>query len=395
MKEDDSNDSYPFASNPLSYAHHLYENGKEIIELVIPDDIETIKPATFYGAHHILSLTIPNSVSSIGAYAFCGCRGLTSVVIPNSVTTIENNTFSSCIGLISVIFGNSLKSISWEAFSNCSELMSIIIPNSVTIIGNESFMNCKNLKSVFIGSGVNTMSYDVFRGCTELSSIAISSDNPIFDSRDGCNAIIRTSDNTLLYGCKNSTIPNSVTAIGADAFSNCKGLISVYLPSSIRSIGADAFDYCSNLKEVTIESSPTINVGAFGSCQSLETIRCKSINPPIMKSYSVFNDVVYPNTVLLVPNGAIDVYKSTDWWNRFVKIKGFIDMSDVTYIGPTSVNLTPNIVGNDNAYFSFYGEKFMTLHMTGLEPNTNYDDVYYIINTTNEQEMTFFGFTTP
>ena len=61
-------------SNPLSYAHHLYLNGKEITDLVIP-----------------------NSVTSIGYAAFEGCSGLTSVTIPNSVTSIGSIAFFNCI----------------------------------------------------------------------------------------------------------------------------------------------------------------------------------------------------------------------------------------------------------------------------------------------------------
>ena len=54
-----------FNSNPLSYAHHLYLNGEEVKDLVIP-----------------------NSVTSIGDYAFYRCSALTSVTIGNSVTSI-------------------------------------------------------------------------------------------------------------------------------------------------------------------------------------------------------------------------------------------------------------------------------------------------------------------
>ena len=61
-------------SNPLSYAHHLYLNGEEVKDLVIP-----------------------NSVTSIGSYVFYYCSGLTSVTIPNSVTSIGSLAFYSCI----------------------------------------------------------------------------------------------------------------------------------------------------------------------------------------------------------------------------------------------------------------------------------------------------------
>ena len=40
--------------------------------------------------------------------------------------------------------------------------------------------------------------------------------NPVYDSREDCNAIIHTSTNELIAGCKNSQIPNSVTSLGND-----------------------------------------------------------------------------------------------------------------------------------------------------------------------------------
>ena len=82
-----------YASNPLFYAHHLYLNGEEVKDLVIP-----------------------NSVTSIGDYAFDGCSGLTSVTIPNSVTSIGGAAFYGCSGLIFVNIGNSVTSIGAYAF---------------------------------------------------------------------------------------------------------------------------------------------------------------------------------------------------------------------------------------------------------------------------------------
>ena len=69
------------ASNPLSYAHHLFLNGKEIIELTIPDGVTSIAHA-FEGCSGMTSVTIPNTVTSIGDEAFYGCSGLTSVLFP-------------------------------------------------------------------------------------------------------------------------------------------------------------------------------------------------------------------------------------------------------------------------------------------------------------------------
>ena len=82
---------YNFA-NPLYYAHHLYLNGEEVKDLVIPNSVTSID-VTFSGCSGLKSVTIPNSVTSIGGSAFEGCSGLTSVIIPNSVTSIGGGCF--------------------------------------------------------------------------------------------------------------------------------------------------------------------------------------------------------------------------------------------------------------------------------------------------------------
>ena len=113
-------------TSPFRYASHLFLNGKEIIDLVIPDDITSIRNSAFFGCTCLTSVTIPNSVTSIGFNAFSGCTGLTSITIPNSVTSIGGGAFSGCSGLTSVTIGNSVTSIGSSAFSYCSGLTSIV-----------------------------------------------------------------------------------------------------------------------------------------------------------------------------------------------------------------------------------------------------------------------------
>ena len=134
------------SANPLRYASHLYVNGEEIKDLVIPNGVKTIGKFAFYSWKGVKSVTIPNSVTSIKTDAFWGCSNLTSVTIPSSVTSIGSSAFAYCSSLLSVTIPNGVTSIASCAFAGLG-LTSVNIPNSVTSIGEFAF-NMRNLTTV-------------------------------------------------------------------------------------------------------------------------------------------------------------------------------------------------------------------------------------------------------
>ena len=182
-----------------------------------------------------------------------------AVVIPSSVEYNGQNY--------------SVTSIGDYAFRNCSKLTSITIPNSVTSIGYDAFGSCSGLTYIIIPNSVTSIGYDAFEGCSGLTSIYVGSNNSVYDSRNHCNAIIETSSNTLILGCKNTVIPNSVTSIGEEAFEHCSGLTSVTIGSGVKSIGSRAFYGCTGLTSVIIPES-VISIGnwAFSECRNLKSI---------------------------------------------------------------------------------------------------------------------------
>ena len=250
--------------------------------------VTIIGAGAFDDCRNLTAINIPNSVTTIGDGAFDGCTGLTAINIPTSVTTIGDGAFSGCSSLATIsvasdnpkydsrnncnaiietatntlIAGcknttipNSVTSIGGKAFSGYSSLTNINIPNSVTVIGELAFDGCSGLTAINIPNSVTTIGEGAFSDCSNLTSISVVSDNPKYDSRNNCNAIIETTTNTLIAGCMNTTIPKSVTSIGDSAFDGCSSLTAVNIPNSVTSIGGGAFSGCSSLTNINIPNS--------------------------------------------------------------------------------------------------------------------------------------------
>lgn len=320
--------AYDFQSGDLYYnitsdstAEVTYDYNKYSGDITIPETVEnngitysvtSIENYAFEHCSSLTSITIPNSVTNIGYMAFSGCSSLTSIIvesgntvydsrdncdaiirtqsnelrfgcqntiIPNSVTCIGDRAFYGCSTLNSIVIPNCVEHIGNSAFYGCTSLKSIAIPNSVYTMGDVVFSDCISLETITIGSGLMQCGKELFSGCSSLNEIVVEN-NTTYDSRNNCNAIIKTRTNTLVHGCKNTIIPDNVTAIGASAFVRCPYLTNIDIPNSVTSIGNQAFVNCASLKSITIPHSITsIGETVFYGCDSLTSIVVEKDNP--------------------------------------------------------------------------------------------------------------------
>ena len=348
------------AANPLYNAHHLYINGEEITELVIPSSVTSIGNYAFMGCSSLTELVIPSSVTSIGNYAFMGCSSLTSATIPNSVTEIGSSIFNRCTALASVSLPENLTKISDAMFYECKNLASVIIPESVTYIGKCAFMYsgitsivipnsvttlgerevfslCLNLTSVYIGSGLKDLRGGHFTMCQNLTKAEFAS------IEDLCNIDFsgRSEYNNPLYYAKHLyingeevtdlVIPNSVTQIGARTFINCSSITSVTIPESVTEINGLAFSGCSGITTVKMyKESPLSN--------------CPFSNRA--------------NAILYVPAGCKATYQAAYLWNEFseiIEMEGNVAAGDANGDGDVNVTdylaIANYILGSNTANF--------------------------------------------
>lgn len=193
-----------------------------------------------------------------------------------------------------------------SAFGYNDELLSVVMPNSIVSIGQFAFSACLKLKSLTIPRNVNEIGDFAFTLMPSLEHLVVDESNNTFDSREGCNAIIRTRTNTLCVGCKKTVIPDGVEVIARNAFTACSAEpgdlepFEIDIPGSVEIIDAYAFNGCGSLiavkfseglkridrwaflgtsiESIEIPASVTVINEAFLGCSSLKEIKVKKGN---------------------------------------------------------------------------------------------------------------------
>lgn len=304
-----------FASNPLYYAKRLYLNGDEIADLVIPEEIYSIRNYTFVNGQSIKSIDIHNRVQEIGDGAFLFCKGLTDVQIPTSVVRIGSEAFRGT-GLNRIEIPENVNNIGNGCFSGCRNLSKVVIRGNILAISSGSFASCPLLEDVRILGQTETIGEEAFRNCIGLCSFSIPNS-------------IKSIEKEAFYGCTNLYIikeGESLESIGEEAFRGCIHLDTLRLPKSVIKIGRRAFQECIGLKTVFLPPLlKEIEKAAFYMCDSIKDVFCYAREVP--SAEYAFSDPSYPGKVyvqhatLHIPYSSYQMYGVENPWWEFGSIE--------------------------------------------------------------------------
>ena len=349
-----------------------YSNDKKRL-LLIPNDITeyTIRKGTlvicdeafgklsFYGTNksNLKSIYLPSSVNTLSEWLH-GCQYLCRITVDVNNPTFDSRNNSNAIietkenrllfGCQTTIIPEGITAIADDAFVSCRELKSIDIPASVKTIGKQAFMNCINLKVIHIPAFVNEIGCRAFNGC-DIERVTVDKDNTVYDSRDNCNAIISTIDNKLIFGCKNTIFPVTISTIGERAFECCAELGQIDLPNDVESIEDFAFCHCEDLQFIVLPPNlHNLGSGVFGGCKKLTSVTFSNC------LISIGNDVFMGCDALehiFIPKGTRDQFEELKpGWSFINKI---VEQDGVE-------NLSTEVTNEDlaNAWTDEYGVKY-------------------------------------
>lgn len=368
-----------------SFGDFAFENCEALKQINIPSSLTTIGGGAFQNCLSLTSLEMPSTLTQIGALAFAYCESLESISLNEGLGSIGNMAFQYCTSLetldlpaslyyigsypvlystnlqsINVAEGNPVYSSSDGVLYNADQTKLLVCPggkSSVSIlptvgkIGFASFYGCVNLEDVSIPSSVVDIEELAFYGCLKLTVVDIPEGvenigNGAFRS---CGVMTEVSlPSTLLslgnqsfmacYQLKEVTIPDNTIILGSEAFEYCYDMKSVTVGKGVEFIGNRAFRNCSSLETLTLGHNLTaIGDNAFTGCPELTTIESYSAVPPVVEGDDLFESRVYRNAQLYVIPESVEIYSTTEPWNRFMSITGNL-------AGVEKTNLTGNLI---------------------------------------------------
>ena len=312
--------------------HNGAFSGSSLLSFAIPSKTSAIPLNCFLKCKRLKSVQLHKDVKAIGYRAFYGCDSLTAVsgLTSGSIFYIGAEAFRECLGFTSFVVPENIDTIWSGTFSGCRSLETVTISEKTRCIKDNAFLNCTGLKSIHIPAMVSFIDTTAFYGC-DPSSIVVDAGNATYDSRDNCNAIIRTASKVLIKGCSSTIVPGDIRRVVSEAFAGSK-IRKVTLPESTESVGDYAFANCVDLESVEILSGKCVlGKEVFRGCTGLRSIRVSWSRPPFI-SRDIFKGMSLPQCTLYVPKGTAAMYMSAPVWIEFGNIIEVEGPSDICYL---------------------------------------------------------------
>ena len=208
------------------------------------------------------------------SYTFDSKTGIITIKpeVDGEYSSIEGS-FSRISEIKKVIIEEGVQAVCGFAFFWCNKIESVEFPSSMETLENGAFFCCEKLRDVYIPENLTDIEGGAFSGCVGIRHMVVDENNPVYDSRDDCNAIIETETDTLISGSSVTVIPDSVVAIGEFAYNQSYNMPVLIIPDNIKYIGDRAFVINHHIVRIYLPRYlETIGDAAFTGMSSLEDI---------------------------------------------------------------------------------------------------------------------------
>ncbi|MDE6339643.1 MAG: leucine-rich repeat domain-containing protein [Muribaculaceae bacterium] len=247
-----------------------------ISEIIMPSKLESIGKSAFANCPLLQMNSLPEGLVSIGDYAFQNSPRVNVSKLPNSLKSIGDGAFLSC-GILNIIAGESLEELGENVFADCTLLETCDLSSSaITEIPDGAFDGCSSLDEVRIPQSVTAIGAGAFSGTALRDMNFVRNVSSIGNSAfSDCRRLVA------------ANIPERVEAVSDDILSSCPRLIAVSMYPAVKYVGSNLFNGDSRLSNVSCaaQEAPEASGGAFDGIR----IRYASLTVPTTSYRSYLN----------------------------------------------------------------------------------------------------------
>lgn len=272
---------------PESLSHignSAFEGCTSVKKVTIPANVKDLRHS--FARSGLESLTLKCN-PEMWSYAFNECENLKEINLPEGIEFIDLASFYGCKALESVTIPDSVKAIEWAAFMNCEKLADINHSGNIYIVNNESFKNTawENAQPEGFVCFGDVILYHKGNGAQSIEELII--EEGIKGIADGAFEDYKN--------LKKVVFPEGLKAIGAYSFRGAK-VEDIVIPESVEFIGYGAFVNCSALTALEVKAGGIIEYEAFLNCKNLKSVTVSGdlieIGKDAFGKYSTFDGKV-------------------------------------------------------------------------------------------------------
>ena len=333
-----------------------------------------IQNSAFEGCTALQTVEFSNIVGSIGWNAFKNCSSICWLTLPSSLTVIEGNAFEGCTRLAAIINHSSLSlqdgstdngyvayyagyiedSGNFEIIdgvylveTNLNALIryygsetEIVLPSSIPDIYYKGFYLNTNIQKVTVTSATSSIGDKAFEGCVNLQTVINTTSFDIIAGLETYGYIAYYAE--YVYGLDQTQtilqsftgnghyiqIPNTVTTIQANVFTNNTNIYTIVLSANVTSIASTAFSGCYNLCAVENLSSLSLSVGSSingniayyaGYIGSLSNVQLVDDAFFVVTTTNILLKYIGSNAVVSIPSDMITIARYAFYQNTMIQ----------------------------------------------------------------------------
>ena len=233
--------------------------------------------------------------------------------------------------------------IGYYAFMNLNLHASIEIPEGIKYLWGFAFWDSPYIQHISFPSTLISLTFDGSQGiASHIESVSVAENNPIYDSRDNCNAVIETATNKAFIVCDLSTLPSSVTSLGTCClFTKPSDIITI--PNHITH--TDFTFLCGSINTLNIPASLT-SIDApltAGHIAQIENVYVDENNPVYFVDGNCIIEKGTNKLVATWPNSTIPSYITGFGRNSLYNYTGIVQYNQEY---PSQYNYEGEMLGN-------------------------------------------------